>query len=140
MGIAAEAAIDRAALDPAYSRIETAEKQASANGCVVITPKNDELFIDIDDEAGMVAFEKGIENVATLLPCTWEKRPSPSGRDGRFHIVVTLTDRDLESDAERILLQALLGSDRTREVLSWQRMVRGETTPTLFFEKEGVTF
>jgi hypothetical protein len=35
---------------------------------------------------------------------------------------------------ERVALQAMLGSDSIREMLSWLRLRRGIDTPTIFFE------
>ena len=43
------------------------------------------------------------------------------------------TNRDVVSEMERCLLQALLGSDPKRELLSWNRI--GAEVVTCFFEK-----
>ena len=119
-----------------YSRYEAAVKSAEGKGCVVVAPGPRELFLDIDDAQSLAVFDRNVERLREVLPMTWSKRPSPSGADGRYHIVVTL-ERDLVGVQERILLQALLGSDLTREVLSYQRAVRGDDVPTLFFERKG---
>ncbi len=53
-------------------------------------------------------------------------------KGGKIHIYVTL--KEPITNAERIALQAALGSDPKREILSLARLRRGETTPTLLFE------
>lgn len=110
-----------------------AEEAAEKKGLCVIEPAADELFVDIDDEASLAAFHVSIEIVKATIGCTYIQRPSPSGRPGRFHVVVTLA-RPVASPIERILLQTLLGSDRKHEVLSWRSATKGNTRPTVFFE------
>lgn len=99
-----------------------------------------ELQIDIDCEADLTLFEgawKNVSGLGLLRGATYSRRPSPSGRAGRWHIEVRLAmPIDHES---RIALQALLGSDRTREMLSWCRLQRGEALPVLFFERPEVS-
>jgi hypothetical protein len=61
---------------------------------------------------------------------------SPSGEPGHAHVVVTL-ERPVRDMRERIMLQALLGSDPMRELLSWRRLEDGadEDAISLFFER-----
>lgn len=120
-----------------YDREETAREQAAAKGCRVVLPGDDELFIDVDEVGSWLRFVDNFARMSEYLHAAeYESRPSPSGREGRMHVVVRL-GRPVESVYERILLQALLGSDLTREALSWLRAKRGEENPTLFFEKVG---
>lgn len=114
-----------------------AEALAKARGCVIVYPKPNELFIDVDSAADMVAFEKSFE----ILKKEWpeskvvRKTSSSSGRPWRFHFVVDMGCS--LSELERIALQACLGSDRTRELLSFIRWdVDHDPSPTIFFEKE----
>lgn len=97
-------------------------------------PHPRELFIDVDSDAEYEAFvgllaifkehERNVEHLS---------RPSRSGLPHR-HIIVTL-NRDVKDERERILLQATLGSDKRRELLSWAALEAGHNlTPTLFFE------
>lgn len=118
-----------------YSRYEAAKETAASKGLVIRVPGPRELFIDIDSDAQLEQFNAALPKLTELLPlasmvCT----PSPSLVPGRYHIVLALT-RDLRDVFERILLQSLLGSDPVREMLSWQRAVRGDEVPTLFFER-----
>lgn len=112
-----------------------AEATANSRGLIVVLPGDEDLFIDIDDAESMAVFDRNIEIVkASDNVIEIKKTPSPSGKDGRFHIVVTL-GRPIKDALERIMMQALLGSDRLHETLSWQGAVRGDANPTLFFEK-----
>jgi hypothetical protein len=109
--------------------IESALRQARQLGLVVVLPRSNELFVDIDDEASMHVF---LASVARLGDVSYLVRRSPSGAPGRRHITVTMPRA--VTAMERIALQAMLGSDRVREILSWQRLQRGINEPTLFFE------
>jgi hypothetical protein len=116
-------------------RMHVAHEQAAKRGCRVVLPEKNELFVDIDGYMDHLCFEANIKRFQKIEPCTYEMRPSPSGKQYRFHVVVTLK-RNVTSDTERVLLQTLLGSDRTREMISLQRIVTGQSHPTLFFEKK----
>jgi hypothetical protein len=109
--------------------IESAKAKAKTLGRVVVFPKANELFIDIDNPAAMRRFVRG---VARFTGVTFLVRPSPSGRPGRHHVVVTMPTE--VTPMERIALQSMLGSDPVRELLSWRRIQHGIEEPTLFFE------
>lgn len=117
-------------------RLGEAQKQAAAKGLIVVHPADDELFVDIDDDASYGVFQ---ENLAVIrrqiahLDISCSTTPSPSRRSGRYHIRVKMP-RPV-TPIERIALQAILGSDRKREALSWCRIETGVGSPTLFFEK-----
>lgn len=109
--------------------------EAESRGCCVKTPAADELFIDIDDTDGSVWFHLNIGKVheqISVVNTDW--LPSPSGDPIHQHVVVKL-GRDI-TPMERILLQAVLGSDRKREALSWVRLVNNDPNPTMFYEKK----
>lgn len=113
---------------------EHAQADAATKGLVVVLPKADKLFLDIDTEEAITTFTKQTGLVAKYLPvreiCTL---PSKNGYPRR-HITVRV-GRDL-TPLERIALQAILGSDLKRELLSWARLTAGNNpNPTLFFEK-----
>jgi hypothetical protein len=124
--------------DYAEVRSEVAHRDAEAKGCVVVVPTNRQLFIDIDSKAALNDFWRCwsvFREQEQLHNEDMVRSDSPSGEKHHEHIVITLK-RDLESDEERIMLQALLGSDPMREMLSWKRVKLGDKTPTLFFEKK----
>jgi hypothetical protein len=113
-------------------RLEEATALAKAKGRVVVVPKANELFVDIDSEADMERFQRIRVTLESFLSLKVDIRPSPSGRPDRHHIVVTL-DREV-TEIERVALQAILGSDPTREALSYRRILKGIAPATLFFE------
>jgi hypothetical protein len=108
--------------------------EADKRGLDVRVPKNNELFIDIDSEEQLAMFHRQLAVFLKRTDAAWSMRPSPGGLPYHVHIVVTLTKR-VVTNAERILLQAVLGSDPMRELLSWERIEIGDPHPTLFFEK-----
>lgn len=114
-----------------------ADKRAEARGCVVIEPKPNELFIDIDRASDLECFWRNLGWLEDLVT-GYIMSPSTSGQSDKYHIVVTLK-RDVRDAYERIGLQAILGSDRLREVLSWRNAVHGSGRPTCFFEKKPET-
>lgn len=60
-------------------------------------------------------------------------KESKSGR-GHYHGYVQLT-RIVAHPLERYLLQACLGSDRRKELLTWMRWYEGHEMPCVFFEQ-----
>lgn len=108
---------------------------AEQNGLDVILPNPNQLFVDIDSEDALAIFVNRVGEIRKWVDLDYLVNSSPSGRKGHYHIYVTLT-RNITSENERILLQLLLGSDPSREVMSWARVVAGNSAPTLFFEKK----
>lgn len=107
-------------------------------GKVILYPADNELLIDIDTEEQFQIFQEHIKSLAKNLykhrlpHLIW---PSKSGLPRR-HIKVVLPF-DLKSPAERIALQASLGSDPMREMLSMVRCIHGDDCPTLLVEPKG---
>lgn len=118
-----------------HRRLEEAQQAASLKGCIVIFPDRYTLFIDIDSAEAGRNFDKCLEVLQkTEDAVVMRREPSPSGLPGREHIDVRLNR--LMTDEERILLQACLGSDPLREMLSLMRLRAGDEAPTIFFEKK----
>ncbi len=111
-----------------------ADIRAKARGCYVVDPEPNELFIDIDREEDFEFFKKNVNWLKDIVEC-WHVSPSPSGKPGHYHIIVTLK-RPVRDAVERIGLQAMLGSDRLREILSLRNALNNSGRPTCFFEKE----
>ena len=120
--------------DYQWNRSDIATTEATKKECVIIRPKPNELFIDIDNEAQLNSFKKSFEVFSKTHACTHTIEPSSSGKQYRYHIVVTLKDETVDAKA-RILYQAVLGSDPVREVLSFLRLEKDDPMPTIFFEK-----
>jgi hypothetical protein len=99
----------------------------------IITPGAREIFIDIDNERDMNLMEARIETLLKNGIQVEVTRQTPSKTPGHWHVVLEF-DRDL-TPTERLVLQACLGSDRKRELLSLLRIwLVPEAPPTVFFE------
>jgi hypothetical protein len=114
-----------------------AEQIAANKGCTVREPAANELFLDIDSEAAAAQCRRLIATMnqhGGIMADAWS--PSPSGEPGHYHVTV-LWHRPLRDMHERIMLQALLGSDPMRELLSWRRLEDGadHDAISLFFER-----
>jgi len=129
-----------------YDSLENAERVAKERGLIVVAPKPDELFIDLDCDEDFQEFRKRLadfnsQKLGFVLRIE-RLTPSASGPP-HYHAVVKISDADflepeqvILTDERRILLQFLLGSDRVREILSVYRMLRqDDRPPTLFFER-----
>lgn len=114
------------------TRAEAFEK-ARAAGLEVLVPKPNQLFIDIDDEASYQVLQAHADILDKYIGVT--KREATISKSGgvRRHVTLTLS-RDITA-TERVGLQAMLGSDRKRELLSFIRVLQGDEDPTVFFEK-----
>lgn len=113
------------------------DKKAADKGCVVVRPKENELFLDFDEVhqwnqfvgKNWPIFRKYFDPKATH-----KLEQSQSGKPGHIHITISLSKP--VSALERILFQAVLGSDPVRELLSLVRLYYNLPDPTLFFEKD----
>lgn len=115
--------------------IERATRIGVSKDCVVKVPADDELFIDIDSEEAYEQFHDLGELFDKIMPGSVCSSTASKSGWPRQHIIVKLP-RPVKDATERVLLQALLGSDLRREMLSWGAIEAGTTTvPTLFFEK-----
>lgn len=115
---------------------DKAFEKAAANGWVVVKPKPNEVQIDIDRLEDLAVYTNNLSILKESAPDLVKKEEthvSPSGEPGHFHITLTLAQKI--TPVERIAIQAALGSDRKRELLSYLRTRRGDPVPTLFFEK-----
>jgi hypothetical protein len=111
---------------------EIAYREAADHNLEVVLPEPYDLLIDIDNEADMARFDRGMDFIIKHFNGQVIKStPSRSGLPKR-HIIVRL-DRPV-TDAERIALQAALGSDPVREILGIVRVQHKDPHPTLFLE------
>lgn len=112
---------------------EGAQEAARKKGLEIVLPKRDELFIDLDSEAAYRTYKEQVKLLAQKETILLETvRYSASGPPHRH---VTLTLKKELSPMMRIALQAALGSDPKREMLSFHRVCAGHPHPTLFFER-----
>lgn len=110
---------------------------ASSKGLWARFPARNELFVDIDSPEQLTRHKSLLSIFERKQACSAVYTPSPSGLPGRQHCVVTLLDRAVRDEEERLTLQAMLGSDPTRELLGWIRLRAGvePAAITVFFEK-----
>jgi hypothetical protein len=119
-----------------YARIDS-YLQAARKNRIVVKPRKNELFIDIDNEESRVIFDRNIKILEQAIDCTYEIKPSPSGDPDKAHVYVRLA-RPIKDKFERIMLQSMLGSDLVHEMISWFNATQGGETPTVFFENRQV--
>lgn len=117
------------------SREELCGKAAS-EGFKVIFSDSTTLLIDIDDDDHLAMFNARIDRIESEITGieSIEEYTSSSGEPHK-HIIVRMKD---EMDIlDRLFLQIFLGSDPTREYLSYLRYIRGDKFPSLLLRKEG---
>lgn len=112
-----------------------AKDAAEKLGRICVYPQESELFIDIDsvEAFGRLQINRRILSELGLFESSSDS-PSPSGKTGHYHVTIKLT-RPVRDALERVCLQALLGSDLTREALAYVRASQGASNATVFFEK-----
>lgn len=122
--------------DPYFDKIssETAYREAADDNLDVVLPEPYDLFIDIDGEEDMKRFDRGMDVMIQQFNAQVIKStPSRSGLPKR-HLIVRLNRQ--VTNAERIALQAALGSDPVREILGIVRVQHNDPHPTLFLENK----
>jgi hypothetical protein len=113
-----------------------AVKDAEKSGCDIVLPYLNQLQLDIDSQADYDAFQKNLKKFRLHIGYVsiFEEHMSKSGDPEKRHVTL-MFERELDPQ-ERILFQLFLGSDRTRELLSYIRYINDDENPTLFFEKK----
>jgi hypothetical protein len=107
-------------------------------GKVVVLPDPDELFIDIDSQEGLDTMFAMMSVAADAGIRINEKKRLPSKTPGHWHVYLTIqvgAKSFTVTKLLRVALQACLGSDRKRELLSLAKIMHHiERPPTVFFE------
>jgi len=108
---------------------------AEREGLVCVEPEKNELFLDIDNPVDLehfTAMEAVLENNGFFL----KHIKTTVSKGGNKHVYLRVLSVDELTDIQRIALQACLGSDRKRELLSMLRVFfETDRRPTVFFEK-----
>lgn len=123
------------------SKFEDKDPQecADAEGLIMVIPSSGELFIDIDDdepESQRARMEKGIETLRRN-GSTVEIRKETISKNGNSHVylMADVPGWDGNDPVARAALQACLGSDPVKELLSLLRVWNHKKRPpTTFFE------
>ncbi len=121
---------------PGVPTIKAALEKAKAEGFKVVYPKPNELQLDIDRAEDYVVWQAHrsiLDEYFKILKVV----ETPSQEKGHMHVTVTVEKSF--NPFERIAFQAVLGSDRKREILGLIMNKLGhESKPTLFLEKKDV--
>lgn len=120
-----------------YGQLSSAKafEFAEENGLVVDVRPLDELQIDLDTPEAIAKHEQLWQIAVERMGWTPKQRfitPSRSG-DG-VHVRVELRGHPMEQ-REAFMLQAMLGSDPVRELLSFVQHQEGDPNAILLFEK-----
>ena len=115
---------------------QRAINQAQIEGLEAIYPQHNELQIDIDNEHSYMLLKNQLHIVNKFIGFyNYKETPSKSGKPWKKHITLTFGYGVTFTNLERVGLQAMLGSDRVRELLSYVQAQSGDPHPTLFLEK-----
>lgn len=120
-----------------HQNSEEADAWAEAQGLIVEYPDRYTLQLDLDDNIAQQQFQKSYRVLRRILVANGlysEIRITKSRTPGHQHARIRLPFS--VTPLERIALQACLGSDGKRELLSVFDLRNGDPRPTLFFESE----
>jgi hypothetical protein len=113
------------------------EEAATELGMRIVYPERNQLQLDIDTEEAYATYKKNLpifERVVGKVAKIMETR----SKSGNRHITLTMAGKTFEAfemdDTRRVLYQALLGSDQTRELLNLERINNDVASPSVFFE------
>jgi hypothetical protein len=100
--------------------------------CDLIVGDESTLLLDLDNDHALNEFQRVRPVVEQVYPFkSVERYPSRNGNGE--HVIIKLVSPVMDT-IERLLLQAALGSDGKREVLSRYRVARGHLTPSVLFK------
>lgn len=116
-----------------YNSLENAQQLAESRNQVIVFPANNELQIDIDNQAQHEHVMANIQELQDLLGIT-KVTTKPSKTSGHYHLYVTL-NREI-NEGERQLAQAALGDDPVRVKLNYKRFLAGDMKSTRLFENK----
>jgi hypothetical protein len=116
---------------------EQCQEWAEKFKCELKTATDKQLFVDLDTEVQWQIFQHQIKLLKKHFYFVgWKVLPSKQGLPHRHVTVEMVNPYDLIT---RIALQACLGSDPTRELLSIRRAMNQEENVVIFFEPKEVT-
>ncbi len=114
---------------------ENAVDKAKRLGLLLVEPKPDELFVDIDSRRAMDEFLNRLSRFISVYKGTTVQYTTSVG--GNWHAYVTVPGWSFTMD-QRVAMQAALGSDPLREMIAMKHHHEGYAYPSVFFEKDGV--
>lgn len=107
---------------------------AAENKLSIVVPADNELQLDIDSPKieNLNRYEQVLEILNQFNKIKSSK--NTKSKSGNLHVTLTLDHA--VSAVERVLLQACLGSDPIREILTYKNILDGSDRPQFLFEKE----
>lgn len=106
-------------------------KRATDAGLEIVKPGATDIQIDLDTPIVPDTFMHRVMMAEDLgLVKKFSEKATPS-KGGNWHVTLQAT-RPL-TPLDRLMLQALLGSDWKREMLSYQRYLNGDMEPSVLF-------
>jgi hypothetical protein len=117
---------------------EEGGKKALEAGFKIVPARKATVLLDLDTPEDVARYEAILERIQKPMGHAWglkevERWKSKSGVGTHVHLEMT---SDL-NEYERVALQALLGSDPVRELISLMRMRHGVTHPSRLFRPQG---
>lgn len=110
------------------------DTMARGMGLIAVAPSGDELQLDIDAPSDMDIVASMLD-VLERNDISVEIKKQTRSKSGNAHLYVRIDWPSGLDPVTRIALQACLGSDRKRELLSLLRHVfKTQTPPTVLFE------
>lgn len=113
---------------------ENAPDKAARLGLILVEPLPNEIFVDLDNDEEIQGFRKRINTFMKVFRDAEVSYTTSSG--GGIHAYISVPDA-VFSVAERIALQAALGSDCLREIIAIDHYKNGYAYPSVFFENPG---
>ena len=104
--------------------------KAVSDGFEVVPSDDRTLLLDLDDKSAEAEYERMLPIVQQHLPLVETGRWN--SKSGGLHVKLNIGEA--LPAADRLLLQACLGSDGTREFLSLLRVHQGYQNPSLLFK------
>jgi len=124
----------------ATGKQKTLEEIATEKGCIVVRPSNHQIFVDLDTREAFEIFKLKLEKLNEIFKDNFTVTYTVS-KSNRLHAYLHFhKPQRIEA---RLALQAVLGSDPVREMLSlwnWSEGNREEKDVTVFFEKQPVIY
>lgn len=117
----------------AINTLEQIEGFAEQRGCVVVEANPDQLQLDLDSISDVIFYGAMMSNFQEQLGIVEVDRWY--SKSNNTHVVLQLRENTpLET---RIMLQACLGSDRKREILSYLYAKNNAPHPVVLFKPKG---
>jgi hypothetical protein len=101
--------------------------KADNEDCEVLVATDRTLQLDLDSDSAYELFQSQLSRLNHVID--YGEIEELSSKNGNRHVIIHLNKKLAVRD--RILLQACLGSDPVREILSYRRVLQGDDNPVL---------